>query len=55
MRKPLPANAPLRDTHPDKEHFRKLIEQETNRDKIRQLKEEEAAHNHPNRKEDEHK
>lgn len=53
MKKPLPPNTPLRNTHPDKEYFRKLIEQETDPEKIRQLKEEEEAHNHPDRKEDE--
>ena len=45
---PHPDHEP-RNTHPDKEHFRKLIEQETNPDKIRQLKKEEEKHNHPNR------
>lgn len=53
MKRPLPSNTPLRDTHPNKEHFRQLIEQETDPEKIRQLKEEEEAHSHPNRKEDE--
>jgi hypothetical protein len=43
------SNPPVRDTHPDKDRFRKLIEKETNPEKIRQLKEEEEKHNHPNR------
>lgn len=49
MRRPLPPNAPLRDTHPDKEYFRELIEQETDPHKREQLKKEEETHNHPNR------
>jgi hypothetical protein len=49
MRKPLPSTTPQRDTHPDKEYFRELISRETDPEKIRQLREEEEAHNHPNR------
>jgi len=38
-----------KNTHPDKERFRKLIEEQTDPRKIAELKEEEEAHNHPNR------
>lgn len=54
MRK-TPSSLPKRDTHPDKQRFRKLIEKETDPQKLRQLKEEETAHNHPNRDRDKEK
>ena len=49
MRKSLPSNTPLKNTHPDKDYFRELIQKEKNPEKIRELREEEEAHNHPNR------
>ena len=41
-------------THPDKEHFRKLIENEKDPQKRQELIEEETAHNHPNRRRPDH-
>lgn len=49
MKKNPHSTPPPRNTHPDKDRFRELIEKETNPEKRRQLKEEEEQHNHPNR------
>ena len=41
MRKSLPSNTPLKNTHPDKDYFRELIQKEKKPEKIRELREEE--------------
>lgn len=49
----------MANSHPQKEYFRKLIEAEMSKpnpdpEKLRQLRKEEEAHNHPNRYDEEH-
>lgn len=54
MRKKVIEKPSNNNTHPDKAHFRDLIQRQKDPQKRQELIEEETAHNHPNRQRHRH-